>query len=156
MKNIFVYIIAFFFLLSFKSADVTQKFETDNFVIEYPDLWRATNDDGIINIFPDNEIGAITISGYRELELNEEQTKMLILDVIGSQESAEKVSVKKIRGGKEYSYEFVDEKQKAAWKAKVIANDKLLYLVTIFCESKYWNGNYKNLFIESYNSFKIK
>ena len=153
MKNI-IYLIAFLALFSFKSSAFSQKFETDNFTISHPDLWRVTNDEGIVNIFPDAEIGAITISGYRDLELNEEQTKMLILDVIGSNESTEKITVKKTKNGKEYSYKFLNDK--GIWIAKVVANGDLLYLVTVYCESKYWNGNYKSLFLESYNSFKLK
>ena len=156
MKKVFTYFLTLLLILSFQSQLFSQKYETDNFTIQHPELWRVTNDDGIVNVFPDSEIGAITISGYKELKLTEEQTRKFILDVIGSKEDPSQVKTKKVKNGKEYSYQYLDEKQNAIWVAKVVSNVDLLYLVTIFCENKYWNGNFKNLFLESYNSFKLK
>lgn len=149
-------LMAVLLLFSFTGTDTARTFETANFTIQYPDLWRTTNDDGIINIFPDNEIGSITISGYRDLNLNEEQTKMLLLKAIGSPENPEKIKVKKHRGSLTYSYFYDDASQNAVWTAKAVVQGDLLYIVSIFCKKPYWNGNYKNLFLESYNSFKIK
>lgn len=156
MKLRLCFLAALILLFSFKGTEATQTFETANFSIQYPDLWRATNDEGIINIFPDSEIGAITISGYRDLNLNEAQTKTLLLKAIGSHEDPDKIKLKKQRGSLIYSYDYDDAPQNAVWTAKAVVRGDLLYIVTIFCKKPYWNGNYKALFLESYNSFKIK
>lgn len=138
------------------NAQTNQKFETDNFSIKYPDLWQVTNDEGIINVYPDSEIGAITISGYKDLNLDSSQIKNLIISVLGSTEDESKISQKTSKGITEYYYQYPDEKTSSYWIAKVLEKENLIYLITINCTDKYWNGNFKNLFLETFNSFKLK
>ena len=153
-----VRILSFLFVLLVSTTVQAQveKYESEFFSIDYPQFWNATNDDGIINIFPNGEIGAITISGYKDLNLSDEEIKNLMLHTIESPESPEKVNVKKSRNQTEYSYSYEDTAKNGHWTAKILIKNQLLYFVTIFCQTKYWNGNYKKQFLESYNTFKIK
>lgn len=143
--------------LAFAQTVPTKTYDSPNYSISLPEGWKVTNDSEIINIFPDNEIGAITISEYHDLDLPETETKKFILALYKSDDDEKKI---KSRNGKkgytEYSYEYFDEKNKLFWITRVFQKDKNLYLISINCEQQYWNGNYMKLFNESFNSFKIK
>lgn len=157
MKKI---ILAFSFLIasfSFAQSVPTKVYENDNYSITLPEGWKVTNDSEIINIFPSNQIGAITISEYHDLNLPKTETKKFILALYKSSDDEKKIKSKNGKKGyTEYFYEYFDEKEKLFWITKVLQKDKNLFLVTINCEQKYWNGNYTKLFNEAFDSFKIK
>ena len=156
MKRILAFT-AFLLLLSFTAAQkLSQTYETENFKIQYPDFWKATNDEGIINLFPENQIGAVTISGYDTIDFPLEETPKFILDMYSSEDSASKVQSKTSGGVSTYYYEYTDDQKKELWMTKVIRKGKLFYILTINIPVKYWSGNYKNDFQETFNSFKLK
>lgn len=147
------------FMGSFLFAQVvpTELYENENFSISHPVGWKVTNDDDIINIFPPNQIGAITISEYHDLNLPKAETKKFILALYNSADNEKKVTSKSGKKGyTEYFYEYIDEKEKLVWLTKVFQKDKNLYLISINCGQKYWNGNYMKTFNEAFDSFKIK
>ena len=151
---IFSFVISIF---SFSQKLGTELYENENYSIEKPDTWKATNDDGIINIFPTNQIGAITISEYEDLNLPKTEIKKFILALYKSSDDEKKIkSGSSKKGYTEYNYEYFDEHEKIFWVTKVFNKDKKLYLLTINCQQKYWNGNYMKLFNEAFASFKIK
>ncbi|MDV7695325.1 hypothetical protein N6B72_00195 [Chryseobacterium soli] len=146
-----------FALGSFAFAQKAQSFDSSNYSINIPEGWKSTNDSDIINIFPTSEIGAITISEYHDLDLPKAEMKKFILALYQSKEEEQKVKENKGKKGyTEYFYEYFDEKEKLFWITRAFQKDKDLYLVSINCGQKYWNGNYMNLFNETFNSFKIK
>ena len=143
--------------LLFAQSVPTKVYENDNYSITLPEGWKVTNDSDIINIFPGNEIGAITISEYRDLNLPKTETKKFILALYKSSDDEKKIKSKSGKKGyTEYFYEYDDEHEKLHWITKVFQKDKDLFLVTINCTQKYWNGNYMKLFNEAFDSFKIK
>ncbi|MCW3162575.1 hypothetical protein [Chryseobacterium oryctis] len=141
----------------FAFAQKVTTYDTQNYTIQVPDGWKSTNDNDIVNIFPTSEIGAITISEYHDLILPKEKTKKFILALYKSSDDESKIkSNKGKKGYTEYFYEYFDEKDKLFWITKVFQKDKDLYLISINCGQKFWNGNYMSLFNETFNSFKIK
>lgn len=150
-------LIVSFLIGSFSFAQKQQVYDNPNYSINLPDGWKATNDSDIVNIFPTNEIGAITISEYHDLNLPKAETKKFILALYKSSDDESKIKTKNGRKGyTEYFYEYFDEKEKLFWLTKVFQKDKELYIISINCGQKFWNGNYMNLFNETFNSFKIK
>lgn len=142
---------------SFSQKIATEVYESENYTIEMPDTWKATNDSGIINIFPSSQIGAITISEYHNLDLPKAEVKKFILALYNSADDEKKIKDSGSRKGfTEYQYEYLDEKESTLWITKVYQKEKELYLLTINCQQKYWNGNYMKLFNEAFESFKIK
>lgn len=134
-----------------------EKYENENYSVIVPNSWKSTNDEGIVNIFPTNQIGAITISEYHDLDLPKNKTKKFILALNKSSEDEEKVKSKSGKKGyTEYFYEYTDDKSNLFWVTKVFQKNKDLFIVSINCEKKYWNGNYMKLFTETFDSFKIK
>lgn len=132
-------------------------YDSENYSIAMPDTWKATNDVGIVNIFPTNQIGAITISEYADLNLPKEEIKKFILALYKSSDEEKKIKTGSGKKGyTEYNYEFYDEHEKIFWITKVLQKEKKLYLLTINCQQKYWNGNYMKLFNEAFETFKIK
>jgi hypothetical protein len=144
-----------FICLAQKTA--TKVYDNPNYSISVPEIWKIMNNEEIVNIFPDNQVGAITISEYHDLDLPKNETKKFILALYQSMDDESKI---KSRNGKkgytEYNYEYFDEKEKLYWITKVFQKEKDLYLITINCQQKYWNGNYMTLFNDTFNSFKIK
>lgn len=155
-KIIFIFALVFSLGLFAQKSD-TKLFDNENYAITIPDTWRATNDEGIVNIFPTNQIGAITISEYHDLEIPKTETKKFILALYNSTDDEKKVkSGSSKKGFTEYFYEYFDEKENLVWLTRVFQKNKELYLVTINCQKKYWNGNYMKVFNETFDSFKIK
>lgn len=155
-KAIFLFVIVLSHL-SFAQKTATKVYDSPNYSITLPEIWKVMNDGDIVNIFPDNQVGAITISEYHDLHLPKEETKKFILALYKSSDEESKVKSKNGRKGyTEYNYEYFDEKEKLFWMTKVYQKDKDLYLITINCEQKYWNGNYMKLFNETFDNFKIK
>lgn len=141
----------------FAQKNDTKVLESENYSITMPDIWRATNDEGIVNIFPSNQIGAITISEYHDLELPKTETKKFILALYNSADDEKKIkSGSSKKGFTEYFYEYFDEKENLFWITKVLQKNKDLYIISINCQKKYWNGNYMKVFNETFDSFKIK
>ncbi|WP_223558765.1 hypothetical protein [Chryseobacterium lathyri] len=138
-------------------AQKAKVYDSPGYTINVPEGWKSINDNDIVNIFPDNEIGAITISEYHDLNLPKAEMKKFILALYKSEDSESKIKESKGRKGyTEYSYEYFDEKDKLFWITRAFQKEKNLYLVSINCGQKFWNGNYMNLFNETFNSFKIK
>lgn len=138
-------------------AQQAKLYDSPNYSINIPEGWKSTNDSDIVNIFPTNEIGAITISEYHGLDLPKEEMKKFVLALYQSGDAENKVKENKSKKGyTEYFYEYFDEKEKLFWITRAFQKEKDLYLVTINCGQKFWNGNYMTLFNETFNSFKIK
>ncbi|WP_439479418.1 hypothetical protein [Chryseobacterium aquaticum] len=155
-KTLFLFAILFSLSLFAQKSD-TEVFESENYQITMTNTWKITNDEGIVNIFPSNQIGAITISEYHDLELPKEETKKFILALYNSSDDEKKIkSNSSKRGFTEYFYEYFDEKEKLFWLTKVFQKNKEMYIVSINCQQKYWNGNYMKVFNETFDSFKIK
>lgn len=155
-KTLFLFAILFSLSLLAQKSD-TEVFESENYQITMPNTWKITNDEGIVNIFPSNQIGAITISEYHDLELPKQETKKFILALYNSSDDKKKIkSNSSKRGFTEYFYEYFDEKEKLFWLTKVFQKNKEMYIVSINCQQKYWNGNYMKVFNETFDSFKIK
>ncbi len=144
-----------FFL--FAQSVPAKVYESPNYSVTIPDGWKVTDDHNIINIFPDNHIGAITISEYHDLNLPKAETKKFILALYQSSDDEKKViSRNGKKGYTEYAYDYVDEKEHLIWRTRVFQKDKNLFLISVNCGQKYWNGNYMKLFNEAFDSFKIK
>lgn len=157
MKKILLTTAFLLSIFSFSQDLPTEIYESENYSIEMPETWKATNDSGIVNIFPTSQIGAITISEYHELDLPKEEVKKFILALYHSTDDEKKVkNTGSKKGFAEYHYEYLDEKENIFWITKVYQKNKELYLLTINCQQKYWNGNYMKLFNEAFESFKIK
>lgn len=155
-KNLFL-ILFFVGILSYSQKLTTKDFETPSYSLSIPDTWVTKSDNDIINIFPSSEIGAITISEYEGIALSKVEAKKFILDIQHSKENTNKIKAKSSKKGfTEYHYEFLNEEKKEMWITKLLQKDDHLILMTITCQIKYWNGNYRNQFLESFNSFKIK
>ena len=155
-KTLFLFAIIFSLSLFAQKSD-TEVFESENYQLTMPNTWKLTNDEGIVNIFPTNQIGAITISEYHDLELPKGETKKFILALYNSADDEKKIkSSSGKRGFTEYFYEYFDEKEKLFWLTRVFQKNKEMYIVSINCQQKYWNGNYMKVFNETFDSFKIK
>ncbi|MDR6403391.1 MULTISPECIES: hypothetical protein [Chryseobacterium] len=157
MKKIILVLSFLRAFFSFAQNVPTKVYDSKNYSITLPEDWKVTNDSEIINIFPGNQIGAITISEYHDLNLPKTETKKFILALYKSADDEKKIKSKSGKKGyTEYFYEYFDEKEKLYWTTKVLQKEKDLFLVTINCQQKYWNGNYMKLFNEAFDSFKIK
>lgn len=144
-------------LLSFRQSAAELKiYDGEHFSISYPADWKMENSNEIVHIFPANEIGAITISGYEGVELNEEDLKKMMRDITGVPDVDGKISVKSKNGYKEYYHEYADTKENVNWVTKIFRKGNDLQMVTVNCETKYWNGNYRMMFLDALKSYKPK
>lgn len=149
--------IILFFLGYFISAQKKQTYENTSYSISFPEGWMAMNETDIVNIFPTSQIGAVTISEYHDLNLPSTEIKKFILALYQSPDEENKVkSAKSKKGYTEYFYEYFDEKEKLFWITKLYQKNKDMFIISINCQEKHWNGNYMKVFNETFDSFKIK
>ncbi|MFY1046581.1 hypothetical protein [Chryseobacterium sp. GP-SGM7] len=157
MKKTFLIVAFLLSIYSFSQKLGIELYESEHYSITMPDTWKATNDEGIVNIFPTNQIGAITISEYHDLELPKAEVKKFILALYNSSDDEKKVkNTGSKKGYSEYEYEYFDEKEKLLWITKLYQKNTDMFLITINCQEKHWNGNYMKVFNETFDSFKIK
>ena len=145
-----------FALFSFKESQNKTTFDGAHFSITYPADWKIENANDLVNIFPAHEIGAITISGYEGVQLDQEGVKNLIVEITGLPDVHKDVSVKNRNGFAEYYHEYDDAKNNMHWITKIYIKKNDMHLVTINCESKYWNGVYRMMFLDALKSYKPK
>lgn len=157
MKKTLLIVTFLLSVYSFSQKLGSELYESENYSITVPDTWKATNDEGIVNIFPTNQIGAITISEYHDLELPKAEVKKFILALYNSSDDEKKVkNTGSKKGYSEYQYEYFDEKEKLFWITKLYQKNTDMFLISINCQEKHWNGNYMKVFNEAFESFKIK
>ena len=82
--------------------------------------------------------------------------KKFILELNSANQPETAVKSKKVGGATEYYYDFEDQQSKITVMTKLIKKNNLVYIITLNCKTKYWNGQYRSQFLETYNSFKLK
>jgi hypothetical protein len=143
-------------LLTQQSHAQTEKNKTysnEHFSIDYPNFWEMTNEEGILNFFPKENYGAITVSSHSGIDYPIEKTRNFILDIYEIKDNPRNVKMTKKGNGTEFYYEHIDKNIK--WITKAIRKNDTLYLLTINCDMPKWESE-KHAFIKSLESFKIK
>jgi hypothetical protein len=83
--------------------------------LEYPKSWILHREENILNIFPKDQIGAVTISAF----LFKSQTNKDILQLLNKQFGLEKreikVDLKKIDNTTIFEFEYLNEEDKRYW-----------------------------------------
>ena len=127
-------------------------YKGDKYTLEYPVQWQTTNENGILNFFPIENFGALTLSRHSDIDFPLEKTKQFILDLNEIKDKPE--NVKMLRKGDiyEFTYQHIDKDVK--WVTKAFRNKTDFYLLTINCELSKWGTN-KEMFFKVINSFKI-
>jgi len=127
-------------------------YKGDKYTLEYPVEWQTTNENGILNFFPIENFGALTLSKHSDIDFPLENTKQVILDMYEIKDKPE--NVKMLRKGDiyEFTYQHVDKDVK--WVTKAFRNKTDFYLLTVNCELSKWDTN-KDMFFKVINTFKI-
>ena len=155
MKKIILKALLFFGIISALGCNQQEKiinYKGENFSLSYPASWQTTNDDGILNFFPIESYGAVTISSYKGITFPIEKTKELILETNKVKDNPEHVIMIKKQDVVEFYYENVDDTLK--WVTRAIRKNTDFYLITINCELKRWESN-KASFTKVLESFKL-
>ena len=130
----------------------TTIYKGDKFTLEYPAQWQTTNENGILNFFPKENYGALTLSYHSDIDFPLEKTKEFILDLNEIKDKPENVKMTKRGDITEFSYEHIDKDLK--WVTKAFRKKTDFYLLTINCEINKWDTN-KDTFLKAINSFKL-
>jgi hypothetical protein len=127
-------------------------YKGDKYTLEYPVQWQTTNENGILNFFPTEDFGALTLSYYSDIDFPLEKTKEFILEMNEIKGNPENVKMIKKGDITEFSYEHIDKGLK--WVTKAFRKKTDFYLLTINCELNKWDTN-KVTFLKVINSFKL-
>ena len=130
----------------------TTIYKGDKFTLEYPAQWQTTNENGILNFFPTENYGGLTLSYRSGIDYPMEKTKEFILEMNEIKDKPENVKMTKKGDITEFSYEYIDINLK--WVIKVFRKKTDFYLLTITCELQKWDKN-KDTFLKLINSFKL-
>jgi hypothetical protein len=130
-------------------------YETSRYTVMYPNDWIVSNDGKIVNIYPKDNLGAVTISTYQGITFPLELTKELILETNGIVDSTD--SVKMIDRGEfvEFSHEYLNKKTNARWLTRALRRGSDLFLITVNCDDRLWPER-KRDFLSVIDSFKMK
>lgn len=127
-------------------------YKGDKYTLDYPANWQTSNKDGILNFFPKENYGAITISYYTGINFPLEKTKAFILEMYEIKDKPTNVKMTTKGNVTEFYYEHIDKNVK--WITKAFRRNTDFYLLTINCDLNKWEAN-KNTLINTMNSFKI-
>lgn len=147
-----ILLLSFTIYQSCRQKDELLTYKGGKFTIEYPGLWQVLNENGILNFFPKENYGAVTISSYSNIDFPLDKTKEFILEMNNINDNPKNVKMTTKGSIVEFYYEHTDENLK--WITKAFRKQNDFYLLTINCELNKWDKN-KDSFIASMNSFKL-
>jgi hypothetical protein len=141
---------------SCQSKSTLKTYETSKYKINYRSDWLFSNDGEIVNIYPKNEYGAVTISFYSGITFPLEETKSFILEmnqIAGDSPD----SVKMVAKGElvEFIHDYVDKGKQRVWFTKAIRKGSDFFLITVNCDEGLWEKQ-KAEYFTVVESFKIK
>lgn len=130
-------------------------FQNPQYLVQYPADWAVTSEKGIVNIYPKNQDGAITISFFSDITFPLDETKSSIIEMNELSDSPESVKMTKLADVVEFTHNFVDAKANRHWFTKVLRKGSDLYLITINCRNEVWEKQKGSLF-SVVDTFQIK
>ena len=133
----------------------TKKFESSKYLVSYPAGWVVTEEGKIVNIFPDSERGAVTISDYSGIDFPLEETKAFVLEMHELSGDPNSVTMKEANGAFEFTHEFTNRVKNERWYTRVVRKGKDFFLITINCPEDKW-AKQRNILFSVVDSFKIK
>ena len=136
----------------FAQNENVKTYRGNKFTIQYPDNWQISNEKGIVNFFPQDNYGAVTISVHSGINFSLAKTKSFIIEMNGSKENPNRVKMTKQASVTVFDYEY--EAKGIKWVTRVFRKNNDLFLVTINCDDIYWDAN-KDAFLKVLHSFKL-
>lgn len=127
-------------------------YQGNKYSIQYPEKWQMTNEKGIINFFPEENYGAVTISVHSGINFSLAKTKSFVIEMNDSKESPNNVKMTKQGSVTVFDYEY--EAKGIKWVTRVFRKNNDLFLLTINCDDIYWDAN-KDAFLKVLHSFKL-
>lgn len=155
LTNIILKLVLIFSMTIHQACEQKNKltiYQGDKFTIEYPSLWQTTNENGILNFFPKENYGAVTVSSHSNIDFPLDKTKEFILEMNEINDNPENVRMTMKGDVAEFYYEHSNKNLK--WITKAIRKKNNFYLLTINCELDKWDKN-KESFIAVMNSFRF-
>ena len=138
---------------AFSQVEQLKTYTAERFSLQYPAIWIMAEENGIINFYPKEDYGAITVSFHSNIDFPLSRTKKIILEIMGITDDPANVKMTEKGDIIEFYYEHTIENVK--WVTKAFRRNDEFYLLTINCELNMWQKE-KMPFIKSLNSFKIK
>ncbi|MCP9745794.1 hypothetical protein EGI24_03745 [Lacihabitans sp. CS3-21] len=156
MINPFYKIILGLGLISHQACTQTEKltmYKDDKFTLEYPSIWKMTNENGILNFMPNENYGAVTVSRESGIDFPLEKTREFVLEMNEIKDNPENVKMTNNDGIAKFYYEHFDNNLK--WVTIAFRKNSDFYLITINCKTDMWEAN-KATFFQVTDSFHIK
>ena len=111
-----------------------------------------SNTNDILNFYPKENFGSVTISAYRDITFPLEKTREFILESSQVTDKPENVRTITNQGFTEFYYENTQDGIK--WVNKAFRKDTNLFYLTINCPLNKWETE-KETFIKVMESFKL-
>jgi hypothetical protein len=124
----------------------------DKFSLKYPIDWQVTNEKGIINFFPNENYGAVTLSERSGITFPMAKTRECLLDMHQVKDHPENVKMTSNGNVFEFRYEHVEKEIR--WITKIVRRNYDFYHFTINCKTDKWERS-KTAFIDTLESFKL-
>ncbi|MFT3912434.1 MAG: hypothetical protein QM737_23605 [Ferruginibacter sp.] len=134
-------------------AQPAETYKGKGFSLVYPKEWKTTDEEGILNFFPEDNSGAITISIYSNVNLSIADLKFGILEATGKDTS--EVGNVKITTKADLTilyYECVSNNTK--WVAKIFKRKNDIFFLTVNSTPVSWIEK-KEMFMKVMDSFKL-
>jgi hypothetical protein len=146
-------VVSFLCLQSFGQINNTKTYTDKLFSITYPNNWESSNENGILNFYPIDQSGAITISTYANFDLPLNDLKQSLLELTSSKVNLDSVKVINANNPIELYFECISNDIK--WIAKAFKKGKNLIFITINSSPVIWEQK-SNLFLDVLKTFTLK
>jgi len=148
-------ILALIGLTTFQACGQQNKstiYKSDKFSLEYPTQWQTSNENGVLNFFPAENYGALTVSYHSDIDFPLDKTKEFILEMNEIKDKPSNVKMTTKGNVTEFYYEHIGKDVK--WVTKAFRKNTDFYLLTINCDLNKWGTN-RDTFMRIINSFKL-
>ena len=140
-------------LHAFCQQEQLKTYRSERFSLQYPATWKTKDESGILNFYPEDDYGAITISYRSGIDFPLNKTRDLILEISEVNDNPANVKMTKKAAVTEFYYEHTSNNVK--WITKAFRKKDDFYLVTVNCDLSRWDQE-KLQFLKTLNSFKVK
>ena len=145
--------VALLILPSFIQKAKDKIYSGNRFSIGYPYNWEIAVQEEVVQLFPTDNNGSVTITSYVGIDLPPEEMPAYLLSLYQLHTTEAKVII--IPAGERTDYFFEHTRGGTQWFVKAVHNGNDLYLLTVNCEVGKW-GSSKPLFLKVVNSFRLK
>jgi hypothetical protein len=144
--------VALLILPSFIQKAKDKVYRGKGFRISYPYNWEIAVQNEVVNLYPTENDGVVTVSTYTNMDMPDEEIPSFLFNI--HHLDAADVQVMIVPNGDTTGFFFEHTRANMQWFTKAIRHNNEIYLLTASAAVNKWNSS-KPVFLKVINSFRL-